>query len=388
MRRRDPLTPDDRRELDALDRALAGEPVDGDLRELEALVHDVRATAPTMSPAFEARLERGLEGGLAAPPVTASAPRRRWRRPTLLSAAGTLAAALVALVVVLGDGPSSPEGGRFSGDTQELPSPAAESGAGAQAGRSADAPPAAAVPQAGRAAAPAPPVIAAPGVPRRVERSAELVLETPAGRLDRTADRVVRTADRFDAIVASSTSTADERGGEAVFELRIPTARLDDALAALSRLGHVAERRQDLQDITASFVSLRDRLADARAERRALLRALGGATTKAQVDSLRARLRIARATIGRLNGDVASLRRRADLARVGVTVRGVQDGGAGGGWSPRDALGDALRVLEVMAAVAVVALAVAVPLALVGLAAALAARSLRRRERERALDPA
>jgi hypothetical protein len=63
-------------------------------------------------------------------------------------------------------------------------------------------------------------------------------------------------------------------------------------------------------------------------------------------------------------------------------------GGGHGRWSPGDAARDALRVLEVMAGVAVIALAIAVPLALLGLAVAFAARSLRRRERERALDPA
>jgi hypothetical protein len=71
-----------------------------------------------------------------------------------------------------------------------------------------------------------------------------------------------------------------------------------------------------------------------------------------------------------------------------VTVRGVERETGGGGWSPRDALGDAARILEVMAGVAVVALAVAVPLGLLGAALAFGARGLRRRGRERALDPA
>jgi hypothetical protein len=138
------------------------------------------------------------------------------------------------------------------------------------------------------------------------------------------------------------------------------------------------------------FTSLQDRLSDARAERRGLLRALARATTQAQVESLRTRLRDVRGTIGRLNGDLAALRRRADLSRVTVTVQGVDGTGGGGGspWSPGDAARDALRVLEVMAGITVIALATAVPLALLGLAVALAVRSLRRRGRERALDPA
>ncbi len=100
MRRLDPLTPDEARELDALERALAGEPVDPDLRELSQLVHDLRATAPEMTPAFAARLQRDVADGFPEPverPVL-----RRPRRWVLLPAAGVLAAALIALVVVLG----------------------------------------------------------------------------------------------------------------------------------------------------------------------------------------------------------------------------------------------------------------------------------------------
>jgi hypothetical protein len=404
MRRRDPLTPDEARELEALDRALAGEPVDADLRELEQLVRDLRATAPEMSPAFAAALERDVAAGF---PGSVTRPRlRRPRRWALLPAVGTLAVALVALVVVLGRGgegasttTSSSGGGtaalqdapadRPAGSARRLrPAPGSTGTAESAVGT---------VPPPARSSSPAtvqsvrPPAVVKPGGARKVQRTAELVLETPVSKFDATSDDVVRTVDRFDGIVASSAIGSDDSSGaEATFDVRIPTARLDAALAALSRLGHVAERRQDLEDITGSFTSLQSRLADARAERRGLLRALARATTQAQVESLRTRLRDMRGTIGRLNGDLAALRRRADLSRVTVTVQGVDGTGGGGGgpWSPGDAARDALRVLEVMAGVTVIALATAVPLALLGLAVALAVRSLRRRGRERALDPA
>lgn len=422
MRRLDPLTPDEARELDALERALAGDPVDPDLRELEELVHDIRATAPEMTPAFAARLERDVADGFPEPverPVL-----RRPRRWMLLPAVGVLAAALVALVVVLGQNDASRPASSVLAD-QDVPAQSAQApatdGAGATDSAAAtggadeqrelapSAPDEAATPSAGRAsdpaaAAPAPSAQAIPapvpppaanlkaGTPRKVQRSAALTLETPSDEVAATSDAVIRTVDRFGGIVASSQiGTDDETGGEATFDLRIPTDRLDDALAALSKLGHVADRTQDLQDITSSFTSVQDRLTDARAERRGLLRALARATTQAQIDSLKARLRDSRSTISRLNGDLASLKRRADLSRVGLTVRGVEGGGGaatGGDWSPGDAAGDALRVLEVMAGIALVALAIAVPLGLLGLAIVLSTRGLRRRGRERALDPA
>jgi hypothetical protein len=406
MRRPDSLNPDEARELDALERALAGEPVDPDLRELEQLVHDIRATAPEMSPGLYARLERDAADGFPEPQARAAV--RRPRRWLFLPAGGVLAAALVALVVVLANGGgANPATPAFQAPTTAAaPEIAADSAtstdasgsAGAAASKAAS--PAIASPRAPSAgaqalpAAPAP-ALPAPGAPRRVQRSADLTIDTPAANVETTSDAVIRTADRFGAIVASSTIARQGSRGEASFDLRVPTARLDDALAALSKLGHVSRRTQDLQDITGSFTSVRDRLADARAERKGLLAALARATTQGQIDSLRARLRTVRGTLGRLGAEQASLRRRADLARVSVTVRGVKGkGGAGAGakadhhWTPGDAAGDALRVLEVMAGVALVALAIGVPLGLLGLAVAMALRSARRRGRERALDPA
>ena len=226
-----------------------------------------------------------------------------------------------------------------------------------------------------------------------MQRSADLVLTVPTDELESTSDGVIRTVDRFGGIVANSSSSSTDEGGEATFALRIPTDKLDDALAALSKLGHVAQRSQNLTDITGSFTSVQDRLSDARAERRGLLGALGRATTQAHIDSLRARLRTVRSQIARLNGDLDALRRRADLSTVSVTVRGdgsksEEGAGSGGSWSPGDAARDAVRVLEVIAGVLLIALAIIAPLGVLALLGALGVRATRRRRRESALDTA
>lgn len=415
MRQREHLNPEELRELAALDRALAGEPVDADLRELEALVVDIRATAPQMTPAFAARLEHELGEGFPARAPSAR-PRQHWRW-MLVPAAGTLAVVAIALVAVIG--PSGNEDGAgpalsarnepATGAESSTPSadgPAVAADRAVQRQSKGESPPMAAVmpPRDARetsgagtsssGATAAPSSITAPdrSANRKVVRNALLVLEAPDGKLDSTADAVIRTVDRFDGIVQdSSIGSSDASGGEATFNLRIPTDRLDEALAALSKLGHVAERSQNLQDITGSFTSAQDRLADARAERRGLLRTLGRATTPLQIESLRTRLRLVRSRIARFNGALASLRRRADLATVQLTVRGTgksDEGATGGDWTPGDAARDAVRVLEVIAGVALIALAIAVPLALLAVAVVLGARVGRRRRREGALDTA
>jgi hypothetical protein len=398
MRQRDPLSPEEARELDALDVALAGDRVDADLLELAQLVEDVRATAPQMSPGFAASLEHRVAEGF--PPTDEHpAPRRPRRWIVFLPAAGVLAAALLALVVVLGNSGSSEDAhvAALAPPTAPEALPKAAQAAPREAdatSSSGSAAPAPAADQAGRRSSAAPAPAAAPGsAERKVQRSADLVLQVPTSKFESTSDGVIRTVDRFDGIVASSTIASDDStGGEATFALRIPTERLDDALAALSKLGHVSQRSQNLVDITGAFTSVEDRLSDARAERRGLLRALGRASTQQQIDSLRARLRIVRSQIARLNGDLEALRRRADLSSVSVTVRGGGDaeevGTGGGGWSPGDAARDAVRVLEVIAGVLLIALAIAVPLALLGLVGAFGARAARRRRRESALDPA
>jgi hypothetical protein len=234
---------------------------------------------------------------------------------------------------------------------------------------------------------------AAPAVPaaptRRVERSTGLELSTSRSDVQSVADDVIAATQRFGGIVESSQISSSDAEASAVFSLRIPTRRLDDAIAALSRLAHVASLSQGSTDITGSFASAADRLRDARAERRALLKALARATTTQAVDALKARLRDNRSQISATKGELNSLRRRANLARVDVAVEGNGHKGSsvGGSWTPGDAAGDALRVLEVSAGVLLIGLAGAVPLALLGGAAALAARSSRRRRRESALDP-
>ncbi len=411
MRQRDSLSPEDERELDALDRALAGEPVDADLRDFEDLVHDIRATAPEMSPGFAASLEHRVSEGF---PATDEHPAPRSpRRWVLFPAAGALCAALVALVVVLGTiGGGEDQSATPLADTSVATSdPAAGSGLAGSPKESA--PQAAAPPSADQSASPAqggssgsvapapapsrarrdPAAVVPRSGERKVQRTADLVLRVPNAKVADATDGVIRTVDRFGGIVASSQSRSEGRHAESSFDLRIPTERLDDALAALSKLGHVASRSQDLVDITGSFTSAQDRLSDARAERRGLLKALGRASTQRQIDSLRGRLRNVRSQIARLNGDLAALRRRADLSTVSVTVRGTasvasDDDGSGGTWSPGDAARDAVRVLEVIAGVLLIALAIVAPLGILALLGALGVRAARRRRREAALDPA
>jgi hypothetical protein len=351
MRRREStLDPAVAAELAALEAALAGDP--GAEPELAALVRDVRAEAPTMDLGFRARLDERVEHEFA------KAPRRRRfaLRPLVpaLGVAGCVLAAIVAVALTAGGGDSTDS---------------ASSGGGG-------------------AALASPPAAAAPARQRRVERSTRLELTTTD--VQEASDGVVRATQAAGGFVQSSqVSTGDGRSTSS-FVLRVPTSRLDDALARLSKLGHVKSLQQSADDITGAYDGASGRLAEARAERRGLLRALANATTAEQVTSLRARIADNRRELQRYQRDFNAVRNRANLATVGVDVTGAARkqvaAPSDGPWTPGDAAHDAVRVLEVSAGVALIALAVLLPLGLVGAAGGLAALTLRRRRREAALS--
>ena len=238
------------------------------------------------------------------------------------------------------------------------------------------------------------PAVKAPPAPqgnggRHVERSTRLELSTTD--VQETADGIVRATQAAGGYVQlSQVHTGDSNGG-ATFVLRVPTAKLDDALASLSKLGHVRAMEQSTTDITGAYDGAQSRLADARAERRGLLRALANATSDQEIASIKARIADNRRELNRLQSEFDAVRRRATYATIQVDVVGrsrKEAPGPAGSWDPGDAAHDALRVLEVGAGVALIALAVLVPLGILGTATGLAAGAWRRRRREAALGAA
>jgi hypothetical protein len=414
MRRRDALPdPETLRGLRELDAALAAEPTADP--DLALLVADVRAARPEPSAAYLAALDARVHDGF--PRATTAAGNRaakppwhaRLRAPQLL-APGVGLACVVGLVVLMataghggGSGDSASSGSASTMSSLSEPLDAAppgtagrESSSAGSTGSADSAAPAAGGSSTSAAAKVAPQVTAVPSAPsspdRKVQRAAELTLTPKPEDVQDTADGVVRETQAAGGYVQRSDISTRDGGGEATFTLRIPSARLDDTLARLSKLAHVGALNQSASDITSAFASAADQLSDARAERAALLRALGKATTDRQIASLKARLRDNGSEIAQRKGALDAQRRRADLATVAVTIEGTgsaaeKDDG-GGAWTPRDALHDAGRVLEIAGGVALIALAVLAPLAILAALALLAGRTLRRRRREGALDGA
>jgi len=377
LRREPEMDPSTRRELEALDAALAGRPVDPRDEELASLAVALRDDRPLPRPEFALDLDLRARDGFPAAETASPAPRPKralaFRRRWAL-ALGTAASLFIVATAVLTSG---------GGDQTRRPSPSASEPL--RDLESSDSAPATAQP--GIAPAP-PPAGVAPRVrDRKVERGASLTLSTPRDQIEDVADGAVRVTDRHGGFVlSSSVSSGEGREPGATLDLRIPSARLQPALADLSELAHVRARTQEARDITAAFTSPRRRLSDALAERRGLLRQLARAVTPNETAAVRARLRAVNRRIDRSQAELRRLRDRVSFATVSVAIEPGADSGDGGGWSLGDAADDALGVLRALLGGALVALAVLVPAGLLGGAGWLAYRGWVRRRRESALE--
>ena len=240
-------------------------------------MRDVRADAPAMAPDFRARLDMRIERGF-----ERVLPRRRFAslRPMVpaLGAAGCVLAAVVAVVVLSAGGGSNDGAGSSSGAgvaappaTQEQSQDAAKSSGSAGSGSAGSGSAGSGSTGSGKtsSAAPAAPAVApngsTPARQRRVERSTRLELTTTD--VQTAGDGVVRATQAAGGFVQSSQIATGNGHSTASFILRVPTSRLDDALARLSRLGHVKSLQQSADDITNAYNGASARLAEARAER-------------------------------------------------------------------------------------------------------------------------
>jgi len=391
--------------LTAIDDALdTGTPTEADpvARELQELALILRADSPEPTDAYSEWLDRRVEQGF--PKRAASKPP--WWRPLLGPAAGVaLVGVAVLLVAALAGGLSGAPsddggGGGASGGSM------AESAGGGGGGGATHAGPQAAVgggdtaalaqqdgrvtDRAGSGAATVLPPSGggfAPGrTDRRIERTFALELESPVDQMQRVADQVTAVTNRHGGFVLTSSVSTGEDSSGGDFNLRIPVTEVRPALRDLAALADVRSQSQTGRDVTPAYVTARDRLQAARAERKSLLRRLEAATTDTETEALRRRLDIVAGQINSLRARLHGLRLRTDYAVVTVSLQAKDaDEGGGGGGSLDDAVNDAGDILVGIAGVLLRVLAVALPFALIALLGWLAGRALQRRRRESAL---
>lgn len=389
MRRADEFPPDDEMlaTLEVIDATLAGEPVDPEHAELAELALILADDRPRPAPQFAARLDQRVQERFERP-----ARSRPWRRLTFAPAALVVLASTIAAVFVLSSGGSGTPVRRTltAAPSSAAPSSAAPSSAAPSSAASSSAASSSAVAQKTLSVAASPLPAPAPNG-HRIVQSAQLSLSTTPGRIEQVAQQIFDVVGAARGDVSHSTVTAaGGNGGFADFQLSVPSATLPQTMAQLSRLrgANVVSRTDATQDIGGSFVSANRRLADARALRTALLRQLSSAVTTQQVDSLRARIRDAEASIASDLATLRTLRRQVGFSQISITISSSPGSHpvAAGGFTLGKAAHDAGRVLTVVAGVALIALAVLLPISVVAALVVFMWLVFRRRRREQALD--
>jgi hypothetical protein len=206
------------------------------------------------------------------------------------------------------------------------------------------------------------------------------------------AQEIYGVVGQANGVVENSNVTQGGPGGNASFQLSLPSGSLGQTLTQLSSLTYaqVVSRTDSSQDVTDQYGAATRALADARALRTSLLKQLANAVTTEQIDSITAQIHDAEASISSDQATVNGLNHRVNYSEVYVSLQAkpvpVPLTHHSGGFTIGKAAHDAGRVLTVVAGVALIALAALTPVALVIALAWWVGAALRRRRREQALD--
>ena len=186
-------------------------------------------------------------------------------------------------------------------------------------------------------------------------------------------------------VVSANVSTGDE--GSAALTLRIPVAKVQDAIVQLSALGRIVSQQVTIDDLQASLDTLERRERSVRAQIALVSARLESETLDAPTRAqLEARLKTLRSELRQLRRDTAVTSAEARMATIQVSV--VTPGVLGAVPVPSRldrTLDEAVNVLVWEGVIALAIAIIAAPFALVIAATWLGRKLYRRREEERLL---
>lgn len=165
-----------------------------------------------------------------------------------------------------------------------------------------------------------------PGTPgnlagQKVIKNADIHIEVPQGKFQDRFSRANQVADRFGGFV-SSTSTAETKGRVASgsVTIRVPSDKFQEALAALRKLGRVAEENQSGEDVSQEFVDLEARLRSAKAQEAFYLKLLDKATTISDSIQIAGQLSQVQLQIEQIQGRLNYLNDQTSMSTVTIRL--------------------------------------------------------------------
>jgi hypothetical protein len=184
-----------------------------------------------------------------------------------------------------------------------------------------------------------------------------------------------------------SASVATGENGSATLTVRVPVARVQDAITGLSALGKIVSQQVTIDDLQAQLDALERREASLRSQIARITARLETEQLDAETRAvLEARRRTLQAELRQVKTGVASTNAEARMSTIQLTV--VTPGVLGAVTPPsriERTVDEALNVLAWEGVVALAVLIVMAPFAIVAAAAWLGRRFYRRREEERLL---
>lgn len=130
-------------------------------------------------------------------------------------------------------------------------------------------------------------------------------------------EQATRLAQVFEGYVENATTREDK---SAYLRLRVPSARLNEALDSLGRLGKVTGRSLSQDDVTAQSVDLEARVASFRAARDKLRELLDRAQSVADAVAAQGELARVQAELDGLEAQLKTIQSSVALAEVTVTL--------------------------------------------------------------------
>src|SRR5918994_2672398 len=358
----------DGNDVERIERLLGGMPPETEREaRIEGLIRELRAAAPTAPPLARERVRALRE----------PAPRKAFAwRPALVAL--PVAAAMVAGAVFFarGDGTTSREAGG-----------GAELGGTPTTVESLQAQPESAAQDSARAVAPVT-TLAPFGTGRAQEWEVELSLRVPHNdRLSDASAGAIGTTRELGGFVVSSSISTSGSDGSAHLVVRVPSARVQEAIAELSELGTITGQRVSIQDRQDELDRLARRVDMLRVQIAQLNLRLR-TETLSEPERLRLELRRQRLTAeaNGLTTQRTGIRREVDLAEIALTIstgtaavpapEGRFEGAARLGWDVLSKSGAALLFLLIVLS----------PLVVIAAVALAARRSFRRRAEQRILE--
>ena len=343
------------------------------------LTHALKASRPAAPTALRARIRE------ISAPETARAPWSRLHFPVRRAALIAIPAAAVLAFAGAGVLGFARSGGSADalreqalsekGESGGVPQSGASSGSGGVHGELAPANPLAQDSAIG------------PAIGRAQRVSATLTVEvSDSDAVSRAAQDALDLTRRLGGhVVSASVATGEE--GSAVLTVRVPVAKVQEAIVGLSALGRIVSQQVTIDDLQASLDQLEGREASVRGQIARIVARLESESLDAQTDAvLRSRLRTLRSEFRELRVGIASTNAEARMSTIQLTV--VTPGAFGSVAPPARldrTIDEALNVLAWEAVIVLAVLIVMAPFALVAFAAWLGHRLYRRREEERLL---